>query len=222
MISDTLFEILTREELIDVIQFLAVVSTLHAAEPLSDIQPDGVINFWPVLVRLGWFLAGFLVVIVLSRLLLQPALGRIVRRRNHNNPTLHEALLRYFRLFALIVAILIGITVAGYGGVLGNSALVISAIALAIGVAAQEVIGSLVSGLALVLDPEFNVGDYIEWRNGAGVVQSVALRITRVKTRDGELVTIPNTVLTSSEITHPFDGEADRVVQTIEIPTGTT
>jgi len=98
----------------------------------------------------------------------------------------------------------VGASVAGYGPVLGNSALLISAIALAIGVAAQEVIGSLVSGIALVLDPDFNVGDYIEWPNGEGVVQSIALRTTRVETQNGELVTIPNTILTNNEISRPF------------------
>jgi len=66
------------------------------------------------------------------------------------------------------------------------------------------VIGSLVSGIALVLDPDFNVGDYIEWPNGEGVVQSIALRTTRVETQNGELVTIPNTILTNNEISRPF------------------
>jgi len=59
-----------------------------------------------------------------------------------------------------------------------------SAIALAIGVVAQELIGSLFSGIVLVLDPEFNVGDHIEWPIGGGIVQLIALRTTCVETQD--------------------------------------
>lgn len=181
----------------------------------TDVGVEEVVEWWPSLVRMGWFIVGFFVVVLISRLLLQPALAEVIRRRNQNNPTLQRAVLLYVRLIVLVVAIVVGAGVAGYGGVLGDSALVFSAIALAIGVAAQEVIGSLVSGLALVLDPEFNVGDYIRWEGGEGVVQTVALRITRVETRDGELVTIPNTILTSHEVTRPFGGDSYRVVQSV-------
>jgi small-conductance mechanosensitive channel len=80
-------------------------------------------------------------------------------------------------------------------------------------VAAQEVIGSIVSGIALVLDPEVNVGDYIKWQDSEGVVQAIALRVTRVETPDGELVTIPNTILTTHEIVRPFGRGNHRVIQ---------
>ena len=63
-----------------------------------------------------------------------------------------------------------------------------------------------------MVDPEFNVGDYIEWADGEGTVRSITLRITRVVTPNGELVTIPNTVLTSQAITRPFGKGRYRVV----------
>lgn len=188
---------------------------LQVPTPAPDVGPDELVEFWPVLVRIGWFLAAFLVVVFISRIALQPAFARVVRRRNRNNPTLQDALLLYFRLVISLIAVLVGAAVAGYGQFLSDSALILSAVALAIGVAAQEVIGSLVSGMALVSDPEFNVGDYIEWSDGQGVVQSIALRVTRVETRGGELVTIPNTILTSNEIVRPFGRGNYRIVQTI-------
>jgi small-conductance mechanosensitive channel len=178
-----------------------------------DVGPEELVDYWPLLRRFGWFLVGFLLVLAISQLLVRPALKRILRRRNHNNPTIQNAVLLYFQVLVAVLAILIGATVAGYGGFLGDSALLISAVALAIGVAAQEVIGSIVSGIALVLDPEFNVGDYIEWPNGEGVVQSIALRVTRVETPSGELVTIPNTILTNHEITRPYGRGNHRVIQ---------
>ncbi|WP_050032406.1 mechanosensitive ion channel family protein [Halorubrum halophilum] len=188
--------------------------------PEPDPGPEELVVFWPLLVQLGWFLVGFLAVVLIGWLLVQPVLRRAVRRRNRNNATLQAAIVLYFRLVVVLVGTLVGLAVAGYGEFLSDSALVISAVALAVGIAAREVIGSLVSGVALVLDPEFNVGDHIVWNDGEGVVQSIALRITRVETADGELVTIPNTILTAHEITRPYGRGNHRIVQKLGVGYG--
>lgn len=190
---------------------------LQATTPAPETGPEELVAFWPALVRLGWFLVGFLAVVLLGRLFAQPVVARVVRRRNRKNPTLQAAFVLYFRLFLVLAGVLVGGAVAGYGRFLSDSALVISAVALAIGIAAREVMGSLVSGLALVFDPEFNVGDYIQWDGGEGVVKSIALRVTRVETPDGELVTIPNTILTAHEITRPYGRGNHRVVQELGV-----
>ncbi|WP_123622343.1 mechanosensitive ion channel family protein [Halorubrum sp. CSM-61] len=194
-----------------------LAATLLQQAPEPDPGADELIVFWPLLVQLGWFLAGFSAVLLIGLLVVQPVLRRAVRRRNRNNPTLQAAIVLYFRLFVVLVGALVGVAVAGYGELLSDSALLISAVALAVGIAAREVIGSLVSGVALVLDPEFNVGDHIEWNGGVGVVQSIALRITRVETADGDLVTIPNTILTAHEITRSYGRGKHRVVQELGV-----
>ena len=194
---------------------LASVVRQQTAGP--DPGPEELVVFWPLLVQLGWFLVGFLTVLLLGWVLVQPVLARVLRRRNRNNPTLQAAIVLYFRLLVVLVGMLVGVAVSGYGQFLGNSALVISAVALAVGIAAREVIGSLVSGLALVMDPEFNVGDHIQWDGGEGVVQSIALRVTRVETVDGELVTIPNTILTAHEIVRPYGRGSHRIVQELRV-----
>ena len=195
---------------------MAVAAVLQQA-PEPDPGPEELIVFWPLLVQLGWFLVGFFAVVLLARLVVQPVFARAVRRRNRNNPTLQAAVVLYFRLVVVFAGTLVGVAVAGYGGFLNDSALVISAVALAVGIAAREVIGSLVSGVALVLDPEFNVGDHIEWNGGEGVVQSIALRITRVETIDGELVTIPNTILTAQEVVRPYGRGNHRIVHEMSV-----
>jgi small-conductance mechanosensitive channel len=179
--------------------------------------PEALVDIWPLLVRAAWFFAGFLSVAVVGLLAIEPALSRIVRRRNRNNPTLQEAISRYLRLGVLVVAFVVGTGVAGYGRFLSDSAIVVAALTLAIGVAGQLVIGSLISGFVLVLDPEFNVGDYIEWEGGSGTVRSITLRVTRVQTPDGELVTIPNTVLTGQPVTRPYGRARYRVVEHIGV-----
>lgn len=188
---------------------------LQATTPGSGVGPDELIDYGPAVVRIAWFLAGVLFVLLLGWYVAVPAIARVVRRRNRNNPTLHEAIARYLRVLVVLVALFVGAGIAGYGGFLSNSALVVAAATLAVGVAGQEVVGSIVSGLALVIDPEFNVGDYIQWDEGEGTVRSITLRVTRVTSPNGELVTIPNRVLTSRAITRPFGRGRYRVVDQV-------
>lgn len=192
-----------------------VASRSIAATP--DVGLDEVADFQPVATRATWFVAGFLVVLLVGWYVVVPIIARAVRRRNKNNPTIQEAISRYTRLFFFVVAVAFGAGVAGYGSILSDSALVIAAATLAVGVAAQAVIGSIVSGLALVVDPEFNVGDYIRWEGGEGEVTSITLRVTRVETAGGELVTVPNTTLTDKTLFRPYEGEHYRVVENIGI-----
>lgn len=196
-----------------------MVSPVSAIIPctVAVVGPEGLAEYWPDVVRAAWFSAGVLVVLVVGVYLFGPILSRVVRSRNRNNPTLQEAVGRYFRLVVLVVALFVGAAVAGYGQFLTNSALVVAAATLAIGVAAQTVIGSLISGLVLVLDPEFNIGNYIEWADGEGTIRSITLRVTRVQTASGALITIPNTVLTSQAITRPYGHGRYQVVERISL-----
>ena len=189
----------------------------RAVAATPDIGLEEVADFQPIVTRAAWFAAGFLVVLLVGWYVVEPFFARAVRRRNENNPTVREAISRYTRLFFFLIAVAFGAGVAGYGGILSDSALVIAAATLAVGVAAQAVIGSIVSGLALVVDPQFNVGDYIRWQDGEGEVTSITLRVTRVRTPDGALVTIPNTNLTEDSIFRPYGGESYRVVEQIGI-----
>lgn len=157
------------------------------------------------------------VVYLLGRYLFVPAVVRAVEARNRHNRTLVAAIRRYARAFVLLVAVAAGVVVAGYGSALVGSGVVVAALTLAVGIAGQEVIGNLVSGLFLVADPRFNVGDYIRWDENEGVVESIELRVTRVRTPDNETVTVPNTELTTTTVTAPYAGRRYRVTEDVTV-----
>lgn len=182
--------------------FLALAIVLQATTP--EVGTGGLLEYLPVLYRLAWFFGTFLAVVAVGWFVFEPAVSRIVRERNRNNPTVRDVVTRYLRLLVVIVGLLVGTAAAGFGYVIGDSIIVIAAGTLAVGVAGQTVLGSLVSGLVLVADPEFNVGDYVEWPDGSGTIQSITLRVTRIVTPRGELVTVPNTTLTDQPITRPY------------------
>jgi small conductance mechanosensitive channel len=189
---------------------------LQTATP-TGVGAEGLAAYWPLVRRGVWFVAGFVAVVLVGWFVIEPLVTRFVHRRNRNNPTIQEAVSRYVRLVVLVVAFFVAAGTAGYGQFIGNSALVIAAGTLAVGVAGQTVIGSIVSGLVLVVDPEFNVGDYIEWADREGTVQSITLRVTRILTPNGELVTVPNTVLTGQAITRPYGRGRRRIVEHVGV-----
>lgn len=65
-------------------------------------------------------------------------------------------------------------------------------VGLAVGFAAQDILANLISGVTLLLDRPFRIGDWIRTESYEGQVASLTLRTTRVRTRDGEYVSIPN------------------------------
>ncbi len=182
-----------------------------------EVGTGELLDYLPVLYQLAWFFGTFLAVTVLGWFVVEPLVSRAVLERNRNNPTLRNVITRYVRLLFVLVAILVGMAAAGFGYVIGDSIIVVAAGTLAVGVAGQTVLGSLVSGIVLVLDPEFNVGDYIQWSGGSGRVQSITLRVTRVISPNGELVTIPNTKLTDDVITRPYGRVRYRIVERIGV-----
>ena len=196
---------------------VALQTVTSTPMPTPVVGPEGLAAYWPLVHRAVWFVAGFAAVTLVGWFVGEPLIARFVRRRNRNNPTIQEAVSRYVRLFVLVVAFFVAAGIAGYGRFVGDSALVVAAGTLAIGVAGQTVIGSLVSGLVLVVDPEFNVGNYIEWAERQGTVQSITLRVTRVLTPDGELVTVPNTLLTGQAITRPYGRGRRRIVEHVGV-----
>lgn len=161
--------------------------------------------------RGGAFLGVLVFVSLVGHFVVRPAVRRVVRARNENNPTLVNAIEQYVTVLAVVLGTLLGTAAAGFGGVLAGSSLVVAAATLAIGVAGQDVIGNLVSGMFLVFDPDFNVDDYIEWDGESGTVESIDLRVTRVRTPADEVLTVPNTLLATNAVRNPYSRDSYRV-----------
>jgi len=71
---------------------------------------------------------------------------------------------------------------------------------VAIGIASQNSIGNLISGIFLLTEHSFQVGDIIEVGTYIGTVTSVDLLSVKIKTFDGLHLRIPNETLIKSEI----------------------
>lgn len=77
-----------------------------------------------------------------------------------------------------------GITFASFGGV-------------AIGLGAQNLIKDVINGFFILFEDQYAVGDYVTIEDKAGIVESIELRITRIRDFNGDLHIIPNGTITN-------------------------
>jgi small-conductance mechanosensitive channel len=155
------------------------------------------------------FVAGFVGVLLLGKVLFVPGVERTIDSRG-----LDEAVKSLGSSVAnavvWVAAVAIGFTLAGYGAFLSAFAVFGGAIALAVGFAAQDLLGNFVAGIFILKDKPFEVGDWIEWDGNAGRVEDIDLRVSRVRTFDNERVTVPNSDLANNAVTNPVAYETLR------------
>jgi len=71
--------------------------------------------------------------------------------------------------------------------------------ALAISLAAQGLIKDLVNGFLILCEDQYGIGDWIAVGNVDGLVENMNLRITQIRTTEGRLITIPNSLISQVE-----------------------
>lgn len=162
------------------------------------------------------FLLVTLLVYLLVRFVVHPLISRGLSRWDLA-PTLEQTIEKSLSAGTVIVAVAIGAWAAGFGALLGGSALIFAALTLAVGFAAQDVLSNFVAGVFIVQDPNFNIDDWIEWEDSAGFIDDIGFRVTRIRTFDNETVTVPNTVLATNPVTNRMSNETLRISYTVGI-----
>ena len=71
---------------------------------------------------------------------------------------------------------------------------------LAVSLAAQDTFSNFISGIILLIDRPFRIGDWVKIGDEFGKVEGLTLRTTRLRTPDNESVAIPNAVVAGGEI----------------------
>ena len=90
---------------------------------------------------------------------------------------------------------------------------------IALGFAAKDTLGNLFSGLFILADSPYKIGDYIMLDTGErGSVTHIGLRSTRILTRDDIEVVIPNGVIANAKITNETGGRHEK--QRIRVAVG--
>ncbi len=81
-----------------------------------------------------------------------------------------------------------------------------AALSIVLGLALQDTLGNLFAGISLQIDHAFEIGDWLEVLQGSsksvGQVQEISWRATTLLGFADELITVPNRIIASSQVTN--------------------
>lgn len=85
-------------------------------------------------------------------------------------------------------------------------------VGIAVGFAAKDTLANLFSGVFILADAPYKVGDFVVLDGGLrGQVQEIGIRSTRILTRDDVEVTVPNAVIGNGRIVNETGGPYDKM-----------
>ena len=113
---------------------------------------------------------------------------------NHLDLATNKTMGRFFEnIYKVLVVVFAGIAALDQLGVPVSGLLTGAGVAgLAISLAAQSTLSSLIAGITLVLEHPFGIGDYIILISVEGTVEDISFRSTRIRNLDNVVITIEN------------------------------
>ena len=122
---------------------------------------------------------------------LRTLLQRLLKRSKRVDAGLEGLLIQTFRLvglsfIAIMVLAQLGFNITALVAGLGVAG-------IAVGFAARDTLENFISGVMILLDRPFNIGDNIVIAGTFGTVEEITLRSTRVRTPNNKMMVMPNT-----------------------------
>lgn len=154
-------------------------------------------------------IAGSVAILLLSR-----TAGRLLRTHvNAHAATLVRTTILYVGLLTVVLSVLSELgfnvnTLLGAAGIAG----------IAIGFAAQTTMANVMSGIFIVFERSFIMGDLIVCDGVTGVVESVGILSVALRTQDGLLVRIPNENFIKNKVVNISYHAARRLEFEIAVP----
>ena len=140
--------------------------------------------------------------------------SRVLRRSRRVGAGMEAVLTRTLRVVGLSFVAVMGLSQLG----VNVSALIagLGIAGLAVGFAAKDSLENFISGVTILMDRPFRVGDWVEVDGTYGKVTELTLRSTRVRTLNRHEVVFPNVSMVSQAVTN----HSARSTVRVDIPFG--
>jgi len=124
-----------------------------------------------------------------------------------DDPLLARFLGRVVKVAGILLAVMIGFQILGLGDIAAGVFAGASFSAVVVGFAFKDIGENFLAGIILAFNRPFRVGDTVELDGQKGVVVTLDMRTSHIKTFDGKDVYIPNaSVVKTPVINYTIDG----------------
>lgn len=165
----------------------------------------------------------FFVIIYISNLL-QQGVGSLYGRTDDKwDPEVKKngSRLAMTRLVLIVLGFLIAIAASGLP--IDKITIVLGALGVGIGLGLQSIVNNLVSGVILIFEQPFRIGDYIELGDSKGRVLDIGIRSSKLVMEEGAEIIMPNADLLSGRVINwTLRSENMRVDLTLSVAAGHT
>jgi small conductance mechanosensitive channel len=117
-------------------------------------------------------------------------------------------------IYIVLIAMVVLTAITTLGVPTTNFLAIVGAAGLAVGLALKDSLSNFSSGVMLVFFRPFQVGDSIQAAGVTGVVDSIGMFSTNLKTPDNAMITVPNSLVYAGTITN-FTAEPTRRIDLI-------
>ena len=121
------------------------------------------------------------------------------RTKSNVDDTIGQLVQEVLRIVLIFVIFLLILNIWGFE--IGPFLAGLGIAGLAVALALQPTLSNIFSGVALIIDGTFKVGDVIQLADGKmGEVYKIGLRTTRIKSFDNDMIIIPNSEIANSTV----------------------
>lgn len=165
-------------------------------------------------VSLGAAVVVALLAVLTTRVVIS-VFGRRIARR-FERPSITQMILRGIRVSIYFVGLLTILRI--YGLSLGDLVLSVTVFTAVVGVILAPIVGSIISGVFLLADQPYEIGDMIEIADSErrGFVDDITLRYTKIFTLDNTFVVVPNGEIRNRDVIN-YSAEDPRTRQSLDI-----
>ncbi|MDN3669163.1 mechanosensitive ion channel [Echinicola jeungdonensis] len=188
------------------------------AETLQTIYDQGVELLWRIVPNLLYAIIIYLVGAFIIKKILG-AFQEVLDKRKDADKSLSHFL---SSIISAILYILLFLTIGYQLGIpLTSFVAIIGAAGLAIGLALQGSLANFAGGVLILLFKPFKVGDVIEGKGHLGVVETIDILYTKMKSFDNKDIIIPNGGLANSDIINMSNKPTRRAEFSVGVAYGT-
>ena len=174
----------------------------------QDILDQGSEYYEQIVIWLPKFIIGMLV-LILSWLIARAAKRGFQKRLANrlDDPLLTQFLAQITKIFIIVIGFLLTFSIIGMGRAASGLLAGAGVGAFIIGFAFKDIGENFLAGIIMAFDRPFRIGDIVLIGGHEGVIRSLTLRDTHMKTFDGKDVYIPNGMIIKNPIVnYTIDG----------------